>query len=71
MAFVRNEEEKAVFIDKHHALLQKLLDFDDDIQDDLAEVGSPVPPTPILNDIPTSVVAGVICDHLYGSATNK
>ena len=63
VGYAKNEEEKAACIAKHKALLQKMLDLDDEIQDDLAEAGSPVPATPILNEISASVVDG--------SETNK
>ena len=49
MTYARTTEEKAVAIAKHKALLQKMLDLDDEIQHDLAEAGNPDPATSICN----------------------
>ena len=47
VAYAQTAEEKAVAIAKHKALLQKMLDLDDEIQHDLAEAGNPDPATSI------------------------
>ncbi len=49
VTYVQTAEEKAVAIAKHKALLQKMLDLDDEIQHDLAESGNPDPATSICN----------------------
>lgn len=42
VAYAQTAEEKAVAIAKHKALLQKMLDLDDEIEHDLAEAGHPL-----------------------------
>jgi hypothetical protein len=49
VAYAQTVEEKAVAIAKHKALLQKMLDLDDEIQHDLAEAVNPDPATSICN----------------------